>query len=84
MKKYLKIIAIGLLVGSMIACSKNEPEEPYNPEYETVLSANLGKVWQSEPEFPQYPGYFYLLHLSRTPYLSATLFLRNYGHIMSR
>lgn len=31
MKKYLKIIAIGLLVGSMIACSKNEPEEPYNP-----------------------------------------------------
>ena len=60
MKKYLKIIAIGLLVGSMIACSKNEPEEPYNPEYETVLSANLGKVFQSEPEFPQYPGYFYL------------------------
>lgn len=40
MKKYLKIIAIALLVSSMIACSKNEPEEPYNPEYETVLSAN--------------------------------------------
>ena len=85
MKKYLKIIAIALLVGSMIACSKNEPEEPYNPEYETVLSANLGKVWEAMPEFPQNTGYFYLNVAFPNQYydtfdaINGTLRVRNYG-----
>lgn len=60
MKKYLKIMAIVLLAGSALACSKSKSEEPYNPEYETVLSANLGKVWEADPVFPQNTGYFYL------------------------
>lgn len=85
MKKYLKIIAIGLLVGSMIACSKNEPEEPYNPEHETVLSANLGKVWEAEPEFPDNTGYFYLNVAFPNKFyntfdaINGTLCVHNYG-----
>lgn len=63
MKKYLKFLAIALLAGCALACSKKEPFEPYVPpaiDYEEVLSVNLGKVWEAEPEFPENTGYFYV------------------------
>lgn len=63
MKKYLKFLAIALLAGCAVACSKKEPFEPYVPpaiDYEEVLSVNLGKVWEAQPEFPEFTGYFYV------------------------
>lgn len=58
MKKYLKIIAIGLLVGSMIACSKMNRRNPIIRSMKRFCLLILGKSGKPNLSFLTIPVIF--------------------------